>query len=324
MANEIELKLALGALSPQALRSHPLLADAAPRRLQLCNTYFDTPGGELQAAGMALRLRHDGRSYRQTLKTRGHSQGGLSSRGEWEWEVPGPALDLDGLAALPALANTTRQWLTRLAPAFTTDFQREVWLLEGPRANIEVALDLGEIHAGGEIHVGGEIHAGQSDEQNRVSIRELELELKAGDPDALLDLAQALAERVAMRPSDTSKAARGNALRGQPWQLPAQSAPLQRALVALDALADTGLSSWQEQAHRALMVLVDSTDGGVGQAAIALVDALGFRPQNAQEHTQNNSESRVLDQKLDDDVWNLGCGQQALRLVRCLATHNRD
>lgn len=308
MAHEIELKLALGAFAPQALRNHSLLADTAPRRLHLRNTYFDTPGGELQAAGMALRLRHDGKNHRQTLKTRGHSQGGLSTRGEWEWEVPGPALDIDALAALPVLANVSRQQITRLAPVFTTDFKREAWLLKSPRAHIEVALDLGEIRAG----------------QHRVPIRELELELKSGEPEALLDLAQALAEQVAMRPSDTSKAARGNLLRGQPWQLPPLDAPLQRALVALDALADTGNPIWQEQARQALMVLADSTDDAVSQPASALMNALGFSrsyaqlgvQEHAQEHVQNHARSHVP----DSDNWNIHCSQHALRLVRRLTS----
>jgi inorganic triphosphatase YgiF len=306
MAHEIELKLALGALAPQALRNHSLLAGTSPRRLHLCNSYFDTPGGELQAAGMALRLRHDGKSYRQTLKTRGHSLGGLSRRGEWEWEVPGPALDLDGLAALPALADVSRQALSRLTPVFTTDFQREAWLLKSPRAHIEVALDLGEIRAG----------------QRRVPIRELELELKSGDPEVLLDLAQSLAEQVSMRPSDTSKATRGNVLRGQPWQLPPLDAPLQRALVALDALADTGNPIWQEQARQALMVLADSTDDAVSQPARALMNALGFsRPDaqpGAQEHAQEHVQTHARSHVLDNDGWNMHCSQHALRLIRCL------
>lgn len=278
MANEIELKLALGAFAPEALRRHSLLAGSVPRRLTLCNTYFDTPNGELQDAGIALRLRHDGKSYCQTLKTRGHSQGGLSSRGEWEWEVPGPALDIDGLAALPALADIPGQQLSQLAPTFTTDFQRDVWLLEDAQATIEVALDLGDVRAG----------------KDRVAIRELELELKAGAPDALLQLAESLAEQVTMRPSDTSKAARGNALRGHPWQLPPHSAPLQRALVALDALADTGLALWQGQACQALMALAESADISISQPARMLADAL------------------------DNDGWDIHCGQQALRLVRRL------
>lgn len=281
MAHEIELKLALGALAPQALGNISPLTDAAPRRLHLRNTYFDTRNGDLEAAGMALRLRHDGKSYCQTLKTRGHSQGGLSSRGEWEWQVPGPALDLDGLAALPPLAAFSRQQLSRLEPMFTTDFQREVWLLESPQAHIEVALDTGEIRAGQD-----------EDTSGGVPIRELELELKRGEPEALLNLAQSFAEQIVVRPSDTSKAARGNILRGRPWQLPPPNAPLQRLFVALDALADTGDPTWQTQARQALMTLANSADDAISQPALALAEAL--------EH------------------WDRRCGQLALQLVRQL------
>ncbi|QTF92266.1 CYTH domain-containing protein, partial [Halomonas sp. BM-2019] len=86
MSHEIELKLALGPEGPETLRHHPLLADLAPRVRQLGNTYFDTPAGDLEAARMALRLRRvDGRLL-QTVKTRGEGGGGLSRRGDWEWE----------------------------------------------------------------------------------------------------------------------------------------------------------------------------------------------------------------------------------------------
>src|SRR5690554_2672892 len=102
MSHEIELKLALGPEGPDALRRHPLLATASPVRQRLGNTYFDTPDGDLEAARMALRLRRiDGRTL-QTVKTRGEGGGGLSRRGEWEWEVAGPKLDLAGLAGAAA------------------------------------------------------------------------------------------------------------------------------------------------------------------------------------------------------------------------------
>ncbi|PXX98276.1 CYTH domain-containing protein [Halomonas sp. LBP4] len=281
MSHEIELKLALGPQGPEALRRHPRLAGLAPRLATLGNTYFDTPEGALATARMALRLRRaDGRLL-QTLKTRGQGGGGLSRRGEWEWEVPGPGLDLAGLAALPPMAGHGDALLARLVPRFATDFRRETWRLELGEARIELALDLGEIRAA----------------DRTVAIRELELELEAGEPEALWDLAEALAESVPLRPADTSKAARGGALLAGTWTLPeggGADAWLHRAVVALDALADTGEPRWREQARDAFLHLADPA-GSLHAAA------------------------RELAQGLDDPAWPTPAfGLAALRLARRL------
>ncbi|MFY0989475.1 CYTH domain-containing protein [Halomonas sp. C05BenzN] len=261
MSQEIELKVALGPQGPEALRHHPRLAGLVPRLATLGNTYFDTPGGDLEAARMALRLRRvDGRLL-QTLKTRGQGGGGLSRRGEWEWEVPGPGLDLEGLAALPPMAELGHALLARLVPRFATDFRRETWRIESGDARIELALDLGEIRAEGRT----------------VAIRELELELEAGEPAALQDLAEELAESVPLRPADTSKAARGGALLAGHWQLPeggSADAWLHRAVVALDALDDTGDPAWRERAREALARLAGLEEGRYRREAEALAAAL--------------------------------------------------
>ena len=265
MSHEIELKLALGQEGPAALRRHPLLAGLACEVQHLGNTYFDTPQGDLEAARMALRLRRlDGRVL-QTVKTRGAGGGGLSRRGEWEWEVPGPGLDLAGLAGLPP-AELGQDVLSRLAPRFTTDFRRETRLIDHAGARIEVALDEGEIAAAG----------------RRVAIRELELELKEGEPEALWSLAEALASAVPLRPADTSKAARGGALLAGAWRLPEGGTPsawLHRAVVALDALADSDDDAWRQAAREALARLAEASSsdrgGDRGDAARGLAEALG-------------------------------------------------
>ncbi|GED22396.1 CYTH domain-containing protein [Halomonas halmophila] len=242
MASEIELKLALGDAAPDSLPRHPSLASLTPRVSRLGNTYYDTPEGDLESARSALRLRRDGERLLQTVKTRGHGGGGLSSRGEWEWPVTGPGLDLDGLGEIPPMAALGQDVIARLEPRFATDFTRRTWWVTSEAAEIEVALDSGEIRAG----------------DARVTIRELELELKDGEPSALHELASRLAEGVALRPSDTSKAARGGALLLGRWQLPEGGSPaawFHRANVALDALADTGDPVWRHQAREAFQQL---------------------------------------------------------------------
>lgn len=262
MSREIELKLALAPEGPAALRHHPWLADGAATIQRLGNTYYDTPEGDLEAARMALRLRRIGARTLQTLKTSGAGGGGLSRRGEWEWEVPGPELDLAGLMNLEPMhrepMTLDARTLARLEPRFATDFRREVWSLTHRGARIEVALDEGEIRARG----------------RQAAICELELELKAGSPAALWDLAEALAESVPLRPADTSKAARGAALLIGRWRLPESRAEgsgpashLHRAVVALDALSDTGETYWQSAARDALGALAEASSGTPGEAA---------------------------------------------------------
>ncbi|WP_227368966.1 CYTH domain-containing protein [Halomonas sp. M20] len=201
MAEEVELKLALSSTAASCLLRHELL-DAPPSRAWLSNTYYDTPQGALEAARAALRIRRTPTGNLQTLKTVGSGTGGLSVRGEWEWEIEGEALDLAGLADLPPMRALDATVLEALEPRFVTDFERCRWLLETEGASIEVALDQGSIHAAGQ----------------RVAINELELELKRGKPAALWQLAQTLAERVPLRPSIASKAERGAALCKSQWQ----------------------------------------------------------------------------------------------------------
>lgn len=257
MSHEIEMKLALGETGPERLLQHPFLRGGVDAAQRLANVYFDTPRGELEAARMALRLRRHGDSWVQTLKTSGEGAGGYSRRREWEWPVAGEALDRAGLAALPPIAALDADLLARLEPRFTTDFERRAWRLELAEATIEVALDQGEIRAA----------------DRRVPIRELELELKDGDPQALWSLALAFAETLPLRPADASKAARGSALLSGRWVLPQGETPgarLHRALLALDALADTGEDSWREAARETLQALAESDDSEAGRLAAML------------------------------------------------------
>ncbi|MCE9664245.1 CYTH domain-containing protein [Halomonas sp. M5N1S17] len=264
MSQEVEMKLALGRDGPERLCRHPLLQGQPEATQRLANTYFDTPRGELEAARMALRLRRCDDAWVQTLKTSGEVGGGLSRRGEWEWPVAGGALnegalDRQGLAALPPMAELGTDVLERLEARFTTDFERRLWLLDHAGATIEVALDQGEIRAAGRV----------------VPIRELELELKTGDPAALWDLALALAETIPLRPADASKAARGGALLSGQWTLPEGDTPtgcLHRAIMALDALADTRDDAWRPIAAEAMQRLAadDTAKGDAAELAAAL------------------------------------------------------
>ncbi|GAB3187031.1 CYTH and CHAD domain-containing protein [Hydrogenophaga aquatica] len=223
MPSEIELKLLLPGADArtivQTLTRHPSLARRPRQEQWLTNVYFDTPQQTLRQQRCALRLRHvaqkPGAAQRgqwlQTFKTAGVSQGGLSQRGEWETAVTGKALDFQALAATPLAAmGDEHSLLAALSPCFETRCHRTTWLVRRRDGTaMEVALDVGEIVAGGRTE----------------PLLELELELLAGQPDALFDLAESLARNVAVLPCDISKAERGYALAAGSQHAPARARP---------------------------------------------------------------------------------------------------
>ncbi len=203
---EIELKLLIGADDVARLRNLPLLAQLAtgPAHTEtLLNTYFDTPALHLKQHRSALRVRKAGSKWLQTFKGGGRVDGGLHQRHEWEGEVAGAQLELPSLlaqidnpAALAILAEPGL--LQQLQPVFTTDFERTTWLLHlAPATVVELALDQGAVRAG----------------SASLPICEIELELKSGELQVLLDFAEQLKQLVPLQASDISKAQRGFALR---------------------------------------------------------------------------------------------------------------
>lgn len=240
--NEVELKLALPSTQVDALFNHATIVGTAPLKQHLVNTYFDTPAGDLARAQIAVRLRQVDNHVLQTVKTAGHGGGGLSSRQEWEWALTHRQLDATALAELPPFQGELTRAIEQLTPTLNTDFTRHSWQLTWQGSHIELVLDEGEIISSGA----------------RASICEVELELKAGEPEALWSLALALTESVPLRPSDSSKAARGNALAANQWPLPDASTPAQwlhRATLALDAYHDSGQNTHLVAAQQALNTL---------------------------------------------------------------------
>ncbi len=205
-ARETELKLALRAEDVERLRAR-LDRLAVARRDRVDSTYYDTPDLRLARNRAALRLRRIGTGKRvrwvQTLKTEGKGgDAALSTRGEWETALPGAALDLSRFAGAPlGRIFAAEDAAADLRAMFRTVFVRTIWDVSAYGADIEVALDVGEIRAG----------------TRRAPILEAELELRSGPPTALTSLALELAGAtrrkgkadVRLMPYGDSKAARG-------------------------------------------------------------------------------------------------------------------
>ena len=243
MATEIELKLALSPAAAARFVRLPRIkrwATAKPRRDRLVSRYYDTPGLQLRAQQVALRVRQAGRHWVQALKGAGQAQGGLHTRAEWETPVAGFAPEFDRLPQ-PALAilNRIEGAARDIRPIFTTDFTRTTWQLEIDGALIEAALDQGEIYAG----------------RRKQPLCEIELELKHGNPRILFDCALALLDDIPLLPEHRSKAERGYAL-----YLRTPARPVKAGPVVLESTAGAG-QAFQTIAFACLTQMRANYDG---------------------------------------------------------------
>jgi inorganic triphosphatase YgiF len=199
---ELEIKFLLPVGAESALASHPVLgtSNGEPWRTQKeATTYFDTSNHALAQSGASLRVRFSDGRYVQTLKLR-HGENPFS-RGEWEWPLDADSPDVDVLADTPlaSLAKTTDE----LVPVFKAEVSRSLQVLHSDGAIIEATLDLGFIRAGEKVE----------------PIRELELELKEGEPAALYHLAERLQATVPLVLGAESKSDRGwRLVHGRPYK----------------------------------------------------------------------------------------------------------
>ncbi len=154
----------------------------------LSATYFDTPERRLRELGAGLRIRQEPKGRLQTLKA-----GAGLRRQEDETPVEGDLPDPEH-AALRELIGPEE--VARLEPLFTVKVHRRKRLLSRDDAQVELAVDQGEVRAG----------------RRKTTICEVELELKAGAPAALFALARELFEVAPLYLSFETKADQGFAL----------------------------------------------------------------------------------------------------------------
>lgn len=230
---EIKLRLPRGAIA-QLLR-HPALArckSGRARGRELVSTYFDTANLRLAKAGVALRMRRDGRRWIQTAKgpADAESGGGLAARPEFEWMLGTstrmPPLDTTRLATTPWRRMLLKAARNGLDPVFVTEFTRtEIPLALSDRTTALLAVDAGVIRAVGSA--------------KRVELCEVELELAAGNVEELFRFAMELANDLPLSIEPASKAARGVRLIAPAPARPrhAENAELDGDMGAAEALA---------------------------------------------------------------------------------------
>ncbi len=196
---EIELKFQVPLAHRARLQRAVSTATATTQRLRA--SYFDTPDRTLARAGIALRMRQEGRRWVQTLKATGAS---AIDRLEHNVPVGGtgrlpPPLLIERHAHSPAGERLMRA-LGDDAPAlqclFSTDIQRVSRRVRARGAMVELALDVGNIVAG----------------EQRLPVWEIEFELISGSVPALCALAGQWAARHGLWLDVRSKAERGDRL----------------------------------------------------------------------------------------------------------------
>ena len=196
MEVEIELKFIFNAKFANELHKTINKFDCISSKAQfLHNVYFDTAERRLRQFDMGLRVRScDGKSV-QTIKTAGRVIGGLHQRPEYNEPIEGLRPELARFPEKIWAENCDIQQLEQqLTPIFSTDFERQTWLIEvAGDTLIEVAYDTGFIETN----------------QGKISLCEIELELVKGDEQQLFILGREIALLPGVRLGNVSKAQRG-------------------------------------------------------------------------------------------------------------------
>lgn len=196
---EIELKFLVPSAARTAVLAEVNRGTTTIEKISLAAKYLDTADRRLARAGMAWRLRREGRCWVQTLKT-----AGANPLERFEHEVIRPEATHDLTAHAGTLAGDRLLEIVAQAGAegielgvrFETEIRRTARRVRTRGAIIEVAFDEGRLIAG----------------PASLRVTELEFELVSGRPAAMLALAERWRQRFGLLYDPRSKAERGDLL----------------------------------------------------------------------------------------------------------------
>ncbi len=192
---EIELKFLVNETAFKTMQQSTRLGFGTKRSAvqRLHSIYFDTECGDLRRHRIVLRMRLLRNRHVLTLKWDGERNGGTFERGEIEVAadsaVPDPSLF--GSAVQAEITRVTEG--RPLQPSFATDIRRVVRRIVVGASEIEAAFDSGFIVFG----------------DQKAPVREIELELKVGDPTDLYQFGLSLMADFPLRLGIMTKADRG-------------------------------------------------------------------------------------------------------------------
>lgn len=220
---ETEVKLIINDADMAKLMEHDIITSKAlegsHQNLHLVSTYYDTKSMFLKKNRVAYRVRkteeaEDGSdilssSYEATIKIDKKISGEMSSR--YEFNVPVSGMDADvsvfEASELP-LDLTEICGEEKPQPLFTVEVTREVLLLRiTEKTLVELAIDKGLIYPGREEDYRGKVENIPVDH-----INEVELELKSGEIEDLMDYVEKMRGLVTVQGESRSKFVRGLAL----------------------------------------------------------------------------------------------------------------
>jgi triphosphatase len=160
--------------------------------------YFDTEDWVLARNNIAVRVRSEGDSCFATLKWGGNYKDGIHSREEINIPVDDESCFMMLPSDIFSVAEEGREMMDLignrpLMNLFEMRFLRRRVRLKFRGSLAELSIDLGTI----------------TSDKGEYPIRELEIELFAGDPEDIKTLGQILAERFGLKPKESSKFADG-------------------------------------------------------------------------------------------------------------------
>jgi len=196
---EIELKFLVPAGARVELAAEMARGSATLERTSLAAMYLDTDDRRLARAGLAWRLRREGRRWIQTLKA-----GGTHALERFEHEVIRPDASHDVAEHAGTSVGDQLMALLHRAHAdghepgvrFQTQVRRSARRVRTRGAVVEVAFDEGRLLSAGSTQ----------------RIREIEFELISGAPSAMLALVERWRKRFGLIYDPRSKAERGDRL----------------------------------------------------------------------------------------------------------------
>jgi len=201
---EVELKFLVPASARAGLAAE-MARGLVTQRTSLAAMYLDTDDGRLARAGIAWRLRREGRRWIQTLKA-----GGTNALERFEHEVIRPSASHDASEhagtpigdKLTALLRHARTDGVEIGVRFQTEVRRTTRRVRTRGAIVEVAYDEGRLVSAGSTQ----------------RIREIEFGLTSGSVAAMLALAERWRRRFGLVYDPRSKAERGDRLaQGSPF-----------------------------------------------------------------------------------------------------------
>jgi triphosphatase len=198
---EFELKLEVPADCAEAVEA--AVRNGPVVRQRLLARYFDTPDRALATQGVVVRLRKEGANWVQTAKAPGKRP---LERLEHNVDLAGratPLLDLARHHGTPvgerirrALKLKPAESFPPLEQVYQTDITRLSRIVSAGEASVEIAWDTGRISAG----------------KRSLPVRELELELKQGNPANAVELARYWCQAHGLWLSSVSKSMKGQRL----------------------------------------------------------------------------------------------------------------